>query len=253
MSALDGWRPSTLRVAARALSQRCAAEPSPARQKTARKISHLWFVRDPNKDTEIIDVVWGAKVESAVRIIIGTGWQQWQKENIALYDDPDSAASDAFLRLVRFWKGEIPDWVFKSIGGIKKFKAWRPPKVAAQSEAPSAEGEFFDNPERREVRELAETEAVSNDPEVVEDAAQELAIPESEAVLQAEEAPPTPTEIQEEPGGKEFSTLNRFVVTTEEKTSAAVPSEHAEVPKHPDIKEAHVPPPNRALLRTWFG
>jgi hypothetical protein len=102
--------------------------------------------------------------------------------------------------------------------------------------APSAESAFFDNPEKREVRELAQSGAITNIPEVAEEAAQELDVPESEAVSEAEQAPPTPEEVAAEPGGGELSTLNRFVVETEHPTDAGVPDGHEDVPKHPDIK-----------------
>ena len=84
--------------------------------------------------------------------------------------------------------------------------------------APSAEGEFFDNPEKREVREFADSGAVSNSPEVAADAATEdqLDLPAVDEVEKAMDAPPTPGEIAEEPGGDEVSTLNRYVVLSEE-------------------------------------
>jgi len=78
---------------------------------------------------------------------------------------------------------------------------------------------FHDNPEKREVREFAESGALSNEPPVAEKAVEEVDNPTetpAQAEEQAEEAPPTPDEIQAEPGGAEFSTLNRFVVDTAE-------------------------------------
>ena len=79
---------------------------------------------------------------------------------------------------------------------------------------PTAEGDFYDNPEKKEVLEFAQTGAISNSPEVAAAASEEdhLDIPKAVAVAEAEEAPPTPTEIKEEPGGKTLSTLNRLVV-----------------------------------------
>jgi hypothetical protein len=107
----------------------------------------------------------------------------------------------------------------------------------AASGAPSEEGRFFDNPEKREVRELAQTDAISNDPEVAAEAARTDVIdePVREVVQEAREAPPTPEEIVEEPGGAAVSTLNRYLVETEEQVPAAVPQSHEEVPKHPVI------------------
>jgi DNA-binding ferritin-like protein len=97
---------------------------------------------------------------------------------------------------------------------------------APKPAAPSAEGEFFDNPEKREVREFAESDALSNDPEVAAEASVEdqLDLSERDEVDKAEDSPPTPTEIAEEPGGAEVSTLNRYVVTSEE--PGVEPSNH---------------------------
>jgi hypothetical protein len=103
---------------------------------------------------------------------------------------------------------------------------------ASEAVAPSAESAFFDNPNKRSVREMAESKAPTNIPEVAAEA------PEATAadVEAAMEAPPTPTEIREEPGGDVVSTLNQYLVETEEPTSPAVPDGHHEVPKHPEIK-----------------
>lgn len=97
--------------------------------------------------------------------------------------------------------------------------------------APSAEGEFFDNPQTREVRELGEVGAVTNDPEVAEEAEE---LPPEEIAI-SEVSPPTPDETLQKPGGEEFATLNRFVVETEEPVEG-LPESYEEVPKHPDIK-----------------
>ena len=75
---------------------------------------------------------------------------------------------------------------------------------------------FFDNPEKKEVAEFAATNAISNDVAVVEEKAPELDIPEKKAIEQAEEAPPLPIEIAKEPGGAAVSTLNRFVIQSED-------------------------------------
>jgi hypothetical protein len=108
--------------------------------------------------------------------------------------------------------------------------------VAGEAVAPSAEDAFFDNPQKREVREFGEVGAMTNDPEVAADIEATGEAPEVEAAL-VKETPPTPAEVVEEPGGEELSTLNRFVVETEQDIPG-VPEGHAEVPKHPDIKAA---------------
>jgi len=93
------------------------------------------------------------------------------------------------------------------------------------SDAPTAEGDFYDNPEKKEVLEFANTGAISNSPEVAEAAAAEdqLDVSEAKAVAEAEDAPPTPEEIRDEPGGDAVSTLNRFVVETDD--PAVAPAE----------------------------
>lgn len=88
---------------------------------------------------------------------------------------------------------------------------------------------FFDNPQKREVREFADSKAISNDPAV---AVKQTEEPGAEAVHKAEEAPPTVTDNLEQPGGQEFSTLNRFIVETAEPVPG-VPEGHDEVDKHP--------------------
>lgn len=94
--------------------------------------------------------------------------------------------------------------------------------VPGQKQAATAEEMFRFNPERREVLEFAETGAVSNSPEIAAAASEEdqLDVPEKEAVEKAEEAPPTPTEIKEQPGGEALSTLNRLVVDSEDADAA---------------------------------
>jgi len=86
------------------------------------------------------------------------------------------------------------------------------------SDAPSAEGDFYKDPEKREVLEFARSNAISNSVEVTEKAVEEdhLDIPEAKAVAEAEEAPLLPTQIAEEPGGKAVGTLNRYVLFSED-------------------------------------
>jgi hypothetical protein len=111
---------------------------------------------------------------------------------------------------------------------------WLQKHAVEDSGAGSQAGHFFDNPEKREVREFAESGAISNSPEVAMGAAEEGSVDETPAMAarDAEEAPPTPEEIAQEPGGQAVSTLNRFLVQTEEPVSG-VPQSHEEVPKHP--------------------
>ena len=86
------------------------------------------------------------------------------------------------------------------------------------SGAPSAEGDFYKAPNQRAVLEFANSNAISNDVAVAEKASEEdhLDIPEAVAVAEAKEAPLLPTEIVEEPGGKAVSTLNQYVIKSED-------------------------------------
>ena len=85
------------------------------------------------------------------------------------------------------------------------------------SGAPTAEGDFYDDPERKEVLEFSQSNAISNNPEIAEKASEQdhMDVSEATAVADADEAPPTPAEIAEKPGGSAFSTLNRYVIQTE--------------------------------------
>ena len=88
----------------------------------------------------------------------------------------------------------------------------------APGAAPSAEAWFFDNPKKRETREFAQTNALSNVPATAVKSVKEMENTElsvSKARSDAKHAPPTPTEIKKkEPGGKQFSTLTRHIIET---------------------------------------
>lgn len=100
--------------------------------------------------------------------------------------------------------------------------------------APSAEHHFFDNPKKRETREFAQTKALSNEVPTAVKAVREMDNPDktvAKARSEAKKAPPTPTEIRREPGGKQFSTLNRHVVVTEHPKVKGVPVSRDDLPK----------------------
>lgn len=101
--------------------------------------------------------------------------------------------------------------------------------------APSAEHWFFDNPEKREVRQFAETDALSNLPATAGKAVKEFETADrsvGEAKQEAKVAPPPPLKIEKKPGGKQFSTLNRFLVETEQpKAGKKVPQGREDIPK----------------------
>ena len=105
-------------------------------------------------------------------------------------------------------------------------------RIAELEEAESAESAFFDNPTKRSVRNLAESKAISNKPETVEKAIESGEMKKDEKLVQSEAlvAPPPPEEIVKKPGGKELSTLNQFIVQTEEPIKG-VPKSHDETPK----------------------
>lgn len=119
-----------------------------------------------------------------------------------------------------------------------------PPPVA-----PSAEGHFYKAPKFREVREFAETGAITNIPAVAAEAAKEenLDLPKRQTVSDALGAPPTPEEIKKAPGGKGVSTLNRLVVDSEDpKVEKAVPANKTKMPKLSALET------NNLRLKEWL-
>jgi hypothetical protein len=103
--------------------------------------------------------------------------------------------------------------------------------------APSAENKFFDNPTKKSVREFAESGALSNDPKITESALEqtdETAKCISDSKKDTLLAPPPPEEIRKKPGGKQLSTLNQFVVDTEEDIKK-VPKGFKQAPKSEEI------------------
>jgi hypothetical protein len=110
--------------------------------------------------------------------------------------------------------------------------AYRFAVEAPKGVAPSAEHYFFDNPEKREVRQFVDSGAVSNKPGVVLRSWEEGETPFEDKEL--EKAPPTPSMIVEEPGGSAFGTLNRFIIKTDEPGVVGVPTSRDELPKSPD-------------------
>jgi hypothetical protein len=84
------------------------------------------------------------------------------------------------------------------------------------SGAGSDEDMFYKDPEKREVLEFAQSGAISNSAEVAVEHAGELDIPLKQELKEVAEAPPLPTQIVEEPGGAAVSTLNRYVIKTDD-------------------------------------
>ena len=104
----------------------------------------------------------------------------------------------------------------------------------------TAEKHFFDQPRNREVREFARSNATSNVSGVGVQSLKEVAN-DGKSVAQERKderkAPPTPVEVSDkEPGGKQFSTLSRYVVETEQPTDRSVPQGLEETPRHPKLR-----------------
>lgn len=111
------------------------------------------------------------------------------------------------------------------MGGIMSLEG----KVA--SGAPSAEGHFFDAPKKREVREFAESKAVTNDPVVAEGAIESKELDQTARTVRKEvdRAPLTVSEVLDLPGGSQFGTLNRYVVETEHPGEVLAPRPHPRI------------------------
>ena len=82
----------------------------------------------------------------------------------------------------------------------------------------SAGGYFFDNPEKREVRDFHESKAMGN---AIEG--------------KPSNVPPTPSEILSDKGN-EFSTLSRYVIDTAQETEKPMPSSRRELPKQGRVR-----------------
>lgn len=114
-------------------------------------------------------------------------------------------------------------------------------KKRKEAETYSEEKRFFDSPNRRSVRQFAESRALSNRIETIENAIKILEVEDSELVRsEALIAPPPPEEIVKKPGGKDFSTLNQFLVKTEQKVQG-VPTSFKDLPKSKPIKRKTSP------------
>ena len=109
-------------------------------------------------------------------------------------------------------------------------------RVAELEQSLSAESTFFDNPTKRSVRNLAESKAITNRVDTAEKAIQSGEMKKDDKLIESEAviAPPPPEEIVKNPGGKELSTLNQFIIKTEEKIEG-VPTCREEIAKSKPI------------------
>jgi hypothetical protein len=120
-----------------------------------------------------------------------------------------------------------------------------PEKVSG---APSAEGLFFKNPMTFETRQFAESKANTNHADVAVEHAKQVnegwnheEVSKQQEVAKQKKAPPTPTDVvKDEAGGEEFSTLNRLVVKTDQKTEKAMPEDWHDTPKMDEVEVAPV-------------
>lgn len=112
-------------------------------------------------------------------------------------------------------------------------------RVANLEQAPSEESRFFDNPVKRNVREFALSKAITNHPDVAINALVKGDIDKDYKQMEEEvsNTPLTPSEVIEGPGGKEFSSLNQFIVKTEEDVKG-VPESYDEVPKAQEVEQS---------------
>lgn len=111
--------------------------------------------------------------------------------------------------------------------------------LAGEGVAPSAEFHFFDGPKNREVREFALSKALTNYPSEAAVAVRHMDNTDTtpgKAKKDAEDTPPTPLVIEKKPGGKQFSTLNRYLIETEQPGVSGVPEGRGDIPKHPILK-----------------
>lgn len=116
--------------------------------------------------------------------------------------------------------------------------------------APSEESKFFDNPVKKNVREFALSKAITNEPDVAINALVEDSLDKDYRQMEKEvsQTPPTPSEVIEGPGGKEFSSLNQFIVQTEEDVKG-VPESYDELPKAQEVEQSMRKEAIRKLLR----
>jgi hypothetical protein len=85
-----------------------------ASQRVAEQLEFVYLINDPSKTSEWIDCVSKVAVRELHKMAIGFG-ADWQKLNVALHSDFDSAAKDAVKRINAVWGGvaNVPKWVYR--------------------------------------------------------------------------------------------------------------------------------------------
>ena len=111
-------------------------------------------------------------------------------------------------------------------------------RYLASMESLSDEGHFFSTPRNREVREFALSKSLTNLPSEASVAVKYMdnaTISRSQAVRDSKDGPPDPLKIRKGPGGKQFSTLNRYVVETEQPNTRGLPKGREDLVMHPKL------------------
>lgn len=176
--------------------------------RTAAVLRTVWLVSNPGPESLLEDICSEVTAVALAKLARGSDMVDINYGDWTLHDDRSSAVADAIGRLEKVREKPVRGW-------------GQPSRIlrATDSGAGSEAARFFDNPEKREVREFAQAGAVSNDPAVAAGAAGEagnMGSVRSEAAA-AGAAPPTPDEVVDLPGGEVVSTLNRLMVDTAEK------------------------------------
>lgn len=121
-----------------------------------------------------------------------------------------------------FLRGRLPLDAREEVDDSVEYEPNPDDKIASRvakrwlNSSPRGEDFFFDNPNRREVREFAESGEISN----------------SLRRRYPKDVPPTPEKILRKPGADEFATLNRHVVETLEDIPG-LPQGTKDLPKAP--------------------
>lgn len=118
---------------AQGLFVKTAKAPQPVQQKVASGYSKqaellktMFVVRDPDKDSTLIDIVFATNAHDLPNYVIGTGAARWRNERTAIHTDAQSALVDATARFKKLWGGNIPDSVWQYGRTIHTAKAPQP-------------------------------------------------------------------------------------------------------------------------------
>lgn len=67
--------------------------------KNAKVLDKVWVVRDPEPESELVDILSECDAIKLAQLVLGTGITMWKRENTTLHDSKDSALKDAKDRL----------------------------------------------------------------------------------------------------------------------------------------------------------